>query len=254
MNALAAGYFATHSDLRFAYLCTERNRYLVDRSPFGVATELLAAEHSRDWLDEYLALNRAAFPGLPLPAWALTDLYVLPAGIGLLLGDVIRSTPEAAAGRSGRGILAAYVAVPSLEPGTFIGVSLLSVAPGIGAGAWAKTLTLRTLGARRVRGVTQWSSASIRTHCRLGELRLVGSVPGPHESADDSFVYEIDLSDEERWRDAMAGQLARPANQRVSPDDLAKRGALLRAAERGERVSIVPPGVDESGQLILRAE
>jgi hypothetical protein len=135
-------------------------------------------------------------------------------------------------------------------PGLFIGVSLLSFVRGIRAGSWVKMLTLRMLRARRMRGVAQWNNPSLRVHTRLGPLRLVGSVPGEHEYADRSFLYETELTDEARQVAAMERKLVLPPTLRVPVEDTATLGSLLRRAEEGEALHLVPPGVEEGRILV----
>lgn len=252
MHALAAAFFGENTGLRLALLTSRHNVAALDLAPFGVTATACAAEDHPALLARYHAANARAFPPeLALPGWVLGDLYVLPSAIGLLLD------PDDA-------IAAAYVAVPSLEASTFVGVSLLSQLPGRGAGAWIKALTLRAIRARRLRGVVQWTSPSLRTHTRLGPLRIVGPAPASHERAHESFVYEIDVADEGALAAAMrrdpaasggAEGDARGATagvlQRLRSDDHAGRAAVLEAVAAGRAVHVVPPGIDDTGHLLL---
>jgi hypothetical protein len=136
-------------------------------------------------------------------------------------------------------------------PGQFIGVSLLSFLRGVQAGAWVKLLTLRMYRARRMRGVAQWDNPSVRVHTRLGPLRLVGRVPGGHEYAERTFVYETDLADEARVVEAMARRLPLTPTLRIAARDTGALGALLERAEAGEVLHLVPPGL-EDGHVLLR--
>jgi len=233
LDVQAQAWFAERPRLRFAALGARVNEPALDRRPFGVEAGWLPAEEHEDLALGYLELNRAAFPRLPLPRWALSDLYLMPGAIGLLLdGDAIQ---------------AAYVAAPSVVPGRFVGVSLLSVVPGLGA--WVKTLTLRMLRARVVHGVAQWANPAVRAHTRLGPLRVLGRVPGGHDLGDASFAYETVL-DEATWAAAMARALTVPVRGRVAVDDVAALRALLDRAGAGEDVRIAPPGLD-AGHVLL---
>jgi hypothetical protein len=231
-------------DVTFAALGGRANGAHLDLAPLGRELAFFAAEASPGLCAQYLYLNRVAFPRLPLPAWVLSDLYLLPGAVLLVrgradrlgrpLGEGLGSAPDADA------ILAAYVAVPSVEPGRFVGVSLMSFVPGLGA--WAKTLGAKMLRARRLEGVTQWNSPSLRTHTRLGPMQVIGRVPGDHELAPSSFVYATDLTDESRWAAAMARELDLPSVGVPSHDAIAL-AARLDAAEAGEPVAIAPPGL-----------
>jgi hypothetical protein len=241
MRALAAEFFSHHPDVSFAALGARDNAGALDLAPFGCPARYLAAEEHPELVQRYLAENRASFPGeLALPGWVLSDLYLLPGAVGLLLHS------------GGEGIAAAYFAAPSVTPGLFIGVSLISRRPGMHAGAWIKALTLKMMKAERLRGVAQWSSPSLRVHTRMGPLRVVGAVPGIHELRSRSFVYESDLTDERRWEASMARRLTLPPTRRIDSRDTGELSRLLDRAAAGERIEIPPPGLDPDGQLLIR--
>ena len=165
--------------LRFCALGAAANRASLDLFPLGVpATFLDAAEHP-ELVARYLDANRRAFPPpLELAGWVLVDLFLMPGAIGLLL--------------DGDEIVAAYVAAPTVQPGTVVGVSLFSHQPGLGLGLRVKRLTLAMLRAEVQRGITQWSSPSLRTHTRVGPMRVEGPAPAVHGAAG-TFVYRIEL-------------------------------------------------------------
>lgn len=218
-------FLTAHPSLRLAVLGARGNDVGLDLAPCGVPATFLAAEDHGDLARRYLALNRAVFANVPLAAWVLSDVYLLPVGIALLL--------------DGDAIAAAWVGLPSVR-GDAVGVSLISTVPG--AGAVVKLLGARMLRVRRVRGVTQWSSDALRTHTRLGPLRVLGPVPA-HELAD-TFVYETDLSDDALVDAALARRhplLATTFVDRTEPTALA---ALLRRATTRGDVVIAPPGCD----------
>jgi hypothetical protein len=249
LEAQAEALFRDAPDMHLVALGGRRTASSLDTFPFGVRAGFLAAEDHPELCAQYLALNRLAFPRLPLPSWVLSDLYLLPGAIAIVRGRAERLPAHV---RSGLGlapdavaILAAWVGVPTVEPGRFIGVSLLSFVPGLGA--WAKAFGLRMLRARRLEGVAQWASPSLRTHTRMGYLHVIGRVPGGHELGASSFVYRTDLHRDEVWAAAMARVLHRPSVG-VRWDDVGALSARLLAAENGEEVMIVPPGID--GQTV----
>jgi len=254
MHVLAEGFFARHPELSLAALGASANEEVLDLKPAGVPVKFLPAEHHAGVVRQYRELNQLAFGSIGVPNWVLSDLYLLPGVIGLLRCPA-RMLEDAARERLGLSaealaIGAAYYAAPSVVPGLFIGVSLLSFVRGIRAGSWVKVLTLRMLRARRMRGVAQWNNPSLRVHTRLGPLRLVGGVPGDHEYADRSFLYETELMDEGRQVAAMERKLVLPPTLRVSMEDTDALGSLLRRAEEGEALHLVPPGV-EAGRILV---
>jgi hypothetical protein len=254
MHVLAAGFFARHPELSLAALGASANEEALDLKPAGVPMRFLPAEHHGELVRQYRELNRLAFGALGIPSWVLSDLYLLPGAIGVLRcpARMLEDDARKRLGLSGEGLAigAAYYAAPSVVPGLFIGVSLLSFVRGIRAGSWVKMLTLRMLRAQRMRGVAQWNNPSMRVHTRLGPLRLVGRVPGEHEYVERSFLYETELMDEVRQVAAMERRLALLPTLRVRVDDTEALLALLRRAEEGEVLHIVPPGV-EAGHILV---
>ena len=207
---------------RFAPLGSSAARPHLDLAPFGVRADFLDAAREPGWVARYHAVNQARFGGaLALPGWVLVDLYLLPSAVGLLL--------------DGDDIVAAYYAAPSLEAGTVVGVSLLSMREGIGAGWAVKALTLAMYRARVQRGVTQWRNRALRVHTRFGALTVEGRAPAAHGAAAESFVYRVDL-----------GGAPQPAGRPVPVEEAAAR------ASAGEPVRIVAPGGD--GQRVWIAE
>jgi hypothetical protein len=256
MRALTAAFFAAHGELSLGALGLGANEPEIDLAPFGHPARYFAAERHAGLIERFQAADQLAFPDLPLPGWVLSDLYLMPGAIGLLLGPA-RALPGEMRARLGlhpddEAVAAAYVALPNVTPGLFIGAALFSLIPGIQAGAWVKALTLKMLGATRLRGVAQWGNPSVRVHCRLGPLRLVGPVPGAHELGARSFVYESDLGDPARIREAMKRQLELTPTRRIRCDDLPALTALLDRAAAGEMIEIVPPGLDASGEILIR--
>ena len=254
MHIQAADFFSRHPELSLEALGASANVEALDLRPAGVPVRFLPAEHQGALVLQYRELNRLAFGTLGIPSWVLSDLYLLPGVIGLLRCPA-RMLDEEARQKLGLAdeapaIGAAYYAAPSVVPGVFIGVSLLSFMRGIQAGAWVKLLTLKMLRARRLRGVAQWHNPSVRVHTRLGPLRLVGGVPGAHEYVEQSFLYETELGDEARQLAAMERRLVLPHTARVAVSDTRALLGLLRRAEAGEVLHLVPPGL-EAGHLLV---
>lgn len=257
MAELAADFFERHPELRLGALGAADNQRALDLAPFGHETVYFPAEKRPDLVALYREANQLAFPGaLALPGWVLSDLYLLPGAIGLLTCEA-RYLDVPIRKRLGlrpddTAIAAAYLGAPTVHPGTFIGVSLLSLIPRVLAGAWVKALTLRMLGAKRLRGVAQWQNPSVRVHTRMGPIRVVSSVPGTHEFKAKSFVYESTLGDESEWGLAMQRKVEMRIDARIPGSDHDELGRILERAEAGEEIHIVPPGLDASGRVLLR--
>lgn len=257
MHQMAADFFARHPEVRLGALGASGNRAALDLTPFGVPARYYVAEQHPNLVERYRDANALAFPGdLTLPGWVLSDLYLLPGAIGVLTSPGrfldVPTRKRLGLHPDDEAVAAAYYGAPSVEPGTFIGVSLLSLVPKILAGAWVKSLTLRMLRAARLRGVAQWQSPSIRVHTRMGPLRVVSSVPGTHEFRAKSFVYESDLTDPERWTRAMARRASLVPDDKIPATDAERLARLCERAEAGEAVFVVPPGLDAAGNVLVR--
>jgi hypothetical protein len=251
----AEAFFSQHPGVSMMALGSGEHADSLDLSPLGVPVRYLPAERNLDLATQYLALNQLAFGGIGVPRWVLSDLYLLPGAIGLLRCPARMVKPEV---RERLGLAdedptigAAYYAAPSVTPGLFIGVSLLSFLPGTGAAPWVKVLTLSMLRAKRLRGVTQWDNPSVRAHARLGPLRLVGRVPGGHEYGERTFVYETDVSDAARVAEAMERKSSLAPTRRVPVTDLPTLSGLLDRAEGGQDRHPDPPGQD-AGHVLVR--
>ncbi len=256
MHELAREFFARHPLVSFAGLGARDNAARLDLSPFGVDATYHAAESAPELVERYRAANLFSFPGeLALPGWVLSDLYLLPGALGLLTCPARHLRPPVrrrlGLGPDDLAIAAGYLGAPTVTPGLFIGVSLISLLPGIHAGTWVKALTLRMLRAQRMRGVAQWANPSVRVHTRMGPLRVVGAVPGIHEFRSRSFVYETRLDDERTWEASMSRRIALEPTLRVHSSDEAALGRVLARAEAGESLHVVAPGLDTSGHVLL---
>jgi hypothetical protein len=257
MDELARDFFARHPDLSLAALGSQANRASLDLTPAGCPATYYAAEQHPSLVERYRDANALAFPGdLTLPGWVLSDLYLLPGAIGMLACHgrflEVPTRKRLNLGPDDVAIAAAYYAAPTVEPGTFIGVSLLSLVPKIVAGAWVKALTLKMLRAKRLRGVAQWASPAVRVHTRMGPLRVVSSVPGTHEFRAKSFVYESDLTDGQAWTGAMARRAGATPSEKIPAADTERLARLCERAESGERLFVVPPGLDPGGNVLVK--
>ena len=255
MHALARAFFERNPGLSLGALVMRDNASGLDLSPLGVPAVLYEPSAHKDLVEQYLRLNHHAFRALPLPRWVLSDLYLLPGVIGLILGPASLMDEDArAAARVQDGqqaILAAYVGAPSLVPGRYTGVSLIGFSRGLGAGTWAKLLTLKMVRATHLRGVTQWDNKSLRVHTRLGPLKVLGPAPGGHELGGHSFVYECDLTDDAQVAKALTRSLSPTPARAVSPEDAVALQRILQEAQRGVPHVILPPGLDEEGRVLF---
>jgi hypothetical protein len=253
MQNLVREYVEEHG-LELWALGSASHRRIVSPTPFGLEARYIDAESHPDLVSTYLAANRQAFSGpLALPGWVLTDLYLLPGVVGIFVGspETIETRWPAELLPDGRAILAAYYAAPSLTPGLFIGVSLLSAAAGIGAGAMIKALTLKMNNASRLRGVSRWSAPAIRAHVSVGPLQLLSRTPGPHEHEASSFVYETFVANETRLRKSLRGEHSAEIVDKVELEDQAGLDRLMKRVAEGEKLAIVGPGVDREMRVCL---
>ncbi|MSQ00801.1 MAG: hypothetical protein EXR71_02785 [Myxococcales bacterium] len=218
-------FFAEHPRLRLAALGHAGNFVRLDLCPLGIPAEARDAAGEPALVARYHAANAARFGGpLALPGWVLVDLYLLPGAISLILDRDDE-------------IVAAWCGVPTVTPGVVMGVSLLSLQEGIGAAYASKRCGVAMLRAEIQRGVTQWDSPSLRSHTRLGPLRVLGPVPAAHGEAARSFVYEC----------AIGAAAPAPSTWIAPPEG----PAFAARAAAGEAIWVVAPGV-AAGRVALR--
>lgn len=255
LQAQAAAFFEAHPDLEFGALGPAENLELLPETVWGVRVAKLATETHPHLPEQYLQTNQLAFGKLSLLRWVLSDLFLMPGFLGVLLSPASGVKPtlrEHLRVEGDRRIIgAAYAAAPTLHPGRFVGASLLSFLEARHCAAWAKSLTLKLCGASAVRGVAQWDNPSLRVHTRLGPLRLVGRPPGGHEYQERTFVYETGLHDESAWAAAMrrSGASSRTV-RRIRVDDFEALDRELDRAMAGARLAIVPPGIEDGAVLL----
>lgn len=254
MRELFRRFFQEHSECSLKALGARANRSALDLEPFGQPMEFLDAEAGREWVERYWAANRSRFAGeTALPRWVLSDLYLMPAAVGLLVCPARylseRHRPKGV-DESADVVAAAYYAAPSVVPGTFIGVSSFSLRGGVGAGALVKAATLKMLRATVQRGVTQWANPALRSvHTRMGVLKVEG-IPVGHGLEKKSFVYSVDLSNEVTWRAAMEGQNPEMGGEWVPISDEERLSTLAQLATAGQRVEVLPPGLSADGKRV----
>ena len=229
VDSALATFFTAHPSFRVVVLGHAANADALDLRPLGVPARFVSAAEAPELVTQYLSANQAKFGGpLALPGWVLVDLYLLPGCVTLLVDEATPDDP----------IVSAWCGVPTVTPGTVMGVSLLSRREGRGA-AWAvKRLGLAVLRARVQRGLTQWDNRSLRAHARLGALRILGPAPAVHGAAERSFVYEIDLE-------------VPPTLDSVQTFPPSAGRRLAARALAGERLYVVAPGLDDAGQLVV---
>lgn len=160
-----------------------------------------------------VALNRAnsyAHDGTPepgteagalgMPRWVLLDCCLLPtAMVGF---EVPReAVPKEYAERlDPSGTLdwiavSEYVALPSVEPGRHVGISLFSLVSGAQLGLRSKALGLHAVGSSELIGVTQYQSPGVAVHLKFGPLAIVTESVGVHSRPGETFVYRLDVPD-----------------------------------------------------------
>ncbi|GAC1351082.1 MAG: hypothetical protein NVSMB1_00730 [Polyangiales bacterium] len=263
-------YFAEHPELHMKALGARLNRPSLDLLPFGHPVEFLDAATNAAWIAHYHRSNQAAFGGpLALPGWVLVDFYLMPGAIGMLTCQAEhlpkRHRAELGLHKDDQAIAAAYVATPCVAPLEVMGCSLISFSPSSGAARMIKALTLKMLKAKRQRGVAQWGNKSLWVHTRMGVLKLEGPVPASHERWEESFVYTVDLSDERRWVDALRGvretdrfgssdsalHASLPEPEWIPISAVGRLHDLLRRANEGEQVELLPPGLSSDGTHVF---
>jgi len=147
---------------------------------------------------------------LGMPPWVMLDCCLLPSAIFGF--EVARSAlPMSLSERLDPGGtqemlgVSEYIALPALQPGEVVGISLVSLASGLGLATRTKALGLWMLGARTHIGVAQYASVSLRTHLRFGLLEVVDARPAIHSLPHETFVYRLSVPSAPVLRSLAAG-------------------------------------------------
>lgn len=218
-----------------------------------------------------LAMNRAnciAYDGtdrpgtaaaaLGMPLWVFLDCCTLPsamvgfsvprATLPAELAD--RLDPEARLSWIG---ISEYMGLPSLEPGTVVGVSLFSLARGARLGLRSKALGLFALRAERQVGVAQYANPSVGLHLAFGDLELLAPRAPVHSRPEETFVYRAAVPDAGRLAAMVGGRglerrerAPRIPSLRLDPRDTA---AVEHLAASPSRLAIVSAGAVSEGRL-----
>lgn len=210
--------------------------------------------------------NTIAHGALGMPAWVQLDCCTLPSAmVGFsarredLEGDLwerlrerVGETfgSEAANGLAGYGgpvPVSEFCALPSLEAGTVVGMSLYSLLRGVGLAVRTKALGLLLHGAPSQVGLTQYGNAAVRTHCAFGPLRVVEARAAAHTRPDDTFVYRLRVPEAARLGDLVRDGLLpggeKPADAvEVAVDTATTAAAVARLLEEHACIDIVWPG------------
>ena len=200
----------------------------------------------------------AAAAALGMPLWVFLDCCTLPSA---MVGFSARreSLPEDLARRldpdGGLAWLGVseYMGLPSLEPGTVVGVSLFSLGRGLHLGTRSKALGLFALRARRQVGVAQYANPSVRLHLAFGDLELLAPRALVHSRPEETFVYTAPVPDPGRLA-AMVGGRALERKERAPlavthAFDPRRQEEVDAFVARSGRFAIVGTGSVEQGAL-----
>lgn len=143
-------------------------------------------------------VQKAEPDALGMPRWVMLDCAILPSGMFGFEVPAQAVPPDVRARLDPEGTLewigiSEYVAIPTLDPQTFMGVSLFSLVEGMHLGVRTKALALKTLQPRYLRGVTQFDSPGLRVHIEFGPLEVISSVLAVHAKPVESFVYQMEV-------------------------------------------------------------
>jgi hypothetical protein len=229
----------------------------LDRSPFGLAIspELCfdpTERRSASFIDSLHVLDGVAFggKGMLMPRWVLFDCGELPGivfGFARRAGDLPRRAQEIyAAPPDAMVALSMWIAIPTAEPGTWVGHNLASANEVLegdalpGLATLTKALGIRVARAKKQVGVTQWASPSVGIHLTFGDLRLLSAWTPAHSIAE-SFCYCMDVSEGRLLSSFMEGYDPPIAqfDREIDPGDAAALVALQDEIEAGAEYSIV---------------
>lgn len=154
--------------------------------------------------------NQLAFGGprdMGMPRWVMLDCAILPtAMVGFMLApedtpDELWDLLDIEDDYDGWVPVSEYCAALTVEPGCVCGFSLHSHISSQGIATRTKALALAVLGAKSQIGVTQFNNPAIRVHARFGPMEVLLHRPAIHTHNEDSFVYRLELPEEDVLED-----------------------------------------------------
>ncbi|NQW62078.1 MAG: NAD-dependent epimerase/dehydratase family protein [Deltaproteobacteria bacterium] len=200
----------------------------------------------------------AAAAAFGMPLWVFLDCCTLPSAM-VGFAAPRESLPEDLARRlDPDGTLAwlgisEYMGLPSLEPGTVVGVSLFSLGRGLHLGTRSKALGLFALRAQRQVGVAQYANPSVRLHLAFGDLELLAPRAPVHSRPEETFVYTAPVPDPGRLAAMVGGRaLERKARAPLAIThafDPRQKQEVDAFVARSGRFAIVGTGSVEEGAL-----
>jgi hypothetical protein len=247
---------------------------LIDRNPYARAEAFDIFDPSNQAFYRLVnAGNRLAFQGIGMPPWVQLDCCTLPSAmIGFCVDrsdiddsvwDQLVVYTEQGFGPGSSDVLFDYdgpvpvsqfCAVASLVPGTMVGFSLFTLLRGGGLGVRTKALGLHCYDPKFQIGMTQYTNAAVRTHCRFGPLEILEPVAWPHLLQTETFIYRLDLEGVDLAAMALHG--ARRVDR--APDGVLRvaLGPATHAGVEAARVAhgsvkVAPPGHADGHLLLL---
>ena len=241
-----------------------------DLAPLGlrIAQENLidpTKAESSAFLDRLCTLDALTFgpEGMPMPRWLFYEASAIPGGIfGFAIRAEHLSKAQRARARLGEEAtgpvpLSMFIAIPVRPPHVWYGHNLASlnrVFPELSLGGIAtitKAIALRCFRCWVQLGATQWASAALHIHTKLGQLELLTAWTPAHANPA-TLTYRVPI-DEACLRSA-AGDPAAPPPERyrptisIDPRDTPALRALQARIEAGERFAITgPPLTNDAG-------
>lgn len=249
-------------ELKPFVVATAENCARFDLCPLGLAIAEDARvdplrRASAPFLELLARLDAATFgpEGMPMPHWLFLDTAELPSGIvgfGHRAADApasLRAMLRVPRGYEGIVPVSMYIAMPTIDPLVWVGHNLASLReqlpdqPLRGLGGLTKAVALAAFRAGAQIGVTQWDSAALGVHTRMGPLALLTAWTPGHAEAQ-SLTYRVGL-DGAALR-ALAGDPAAHVG-RPAPThwiDSANHGAMQALQDRleaGEHLCVAGP-------------
>lgn len=134
-----------------------------------------------------------------------------------------------------------FMAIPTMTHNVWFGHNLSSLGRKIekplkGLGVMTKLLGIKVLGIKNMMGATQWGNIAVKTHLKLGPLRLMSSWT-PNHSHPNTLTYWSDYGRSSSFldKDVVWGK----SDFAISSGDIKAQQQLQLSIERGENFEIV---------------
>ena len=245
----------------------KHNLDYLNTKPFGIETEIIDpfAQNAQGFLNLLNDLDGLSYGNklLAMDKWVALDCGILP---GAFVGFAVDASELDEGDKQKYGIedyeglvpVTEFCAIPSVEPGTWVGHTLASFFKKKGYGTMTEALGMEVYGSEKMVGVAQYNNSSIKVHTKFGELELIAAMTYAHSVPDMSFTFSVKNPGTEKLLQIMKEPLCTNENIEdadflLDPNNLVEKMEMQENLEAGlAKYFIQSPGwIEKCGELYV---